>query len=163
MSKCKLGKKQSAVRWVLINVVMPRLEDLERGMEIATVFEDRHGDKPPMYFARYTHDNSIKISVFTPYDDKTLKGMFKKLGALTVRVDESGAGSWEHCHMFQVAKHLSGKKPEAVIGVTHWLHNMLNYTYVAEAANCATQAADILRRLAVRPNEVRNEDITKSA
>lgn len=140
-------------RWVMIQVGMTTVEEIDRGMEIATTFEDRHGGHPPMYFARYGADSTIRITVLTSQDNKTLKRHFRKLGTHSVRVTPRDGGSWEHCHMFQVAKHVFTKTPRDVQDVVHWLHNMLNYNYLAEVANCAEISNYFLSKMVKRPNE----------
>ena len=143
------GKK----RWVMIHVGMAHPDDLLRGMDIATTFEDRHGGKPPMYFARYTEDMTIRITVLTNQDNKSLKRHFKKLGNHSLKITERGGGSWEHCHMFHVAKHVFSKTPRDIQDVIHWLHCMCNYNYFQEVTNYAEALAWFTTNLVKRPNE----------
>jgi hypothetical protein len=150
----QLKGKVIPLRWMMILVTMPTPEELDRGMEIATTFEDRHGDKPPMYFARYTEDNTIRITVLTPQDNKTLRRHFRKLGAHKIKIVLRGGGSWEHCHAYQVAKHIFSKTPREVQDVVHWLHNMCNYNYLQEITNYAETSAMFMLHLIKRPNEV---------
>lgn len=137
----------------MVHVGMTHPDELLRGMEIATTFEDRHGGKPPMYFARYTEDNTIRITVLTNQDNKSLKHHLKKLGIHTVRITERGGGSWEHCHVFQVAKHIFPKTPRDVQDVIHWLHNMCNYNYLQEVTNYVEMSAWFSTNIIKRPNE----------
>jgi len=145
-------------RWVMIHVTMPRPEDLDKGMQIATTFEERHGGKPSMYFARYNEDNTIRITVLTAASAKDLKKCFKGLGAHSIRVVDRGGGSWEHCHMYQVAKHVCTKQPHEIQDVVHWLHNMCGYSYAQEATQHIEHSARIMAYLVKRPNEVRREN-----
>lgn len=140
-------------RWLMIHVGMTTPEEINRGMEIATTFEDRHGGHPPMYFARYTEDNTIRITVLTNQDNKTLKRHFRKLGAHSIKITERGGGSWEHCHAYQVAKHVFPKTPRDVLDVIHWLHNMCNYTYFQEITNYLEISHAFACGLVKRPNE----------
>lgn len=136
--KIKVRKREGhrpQKRWLMIHVGMAHPDELQRGMEIATTFEERHTGKPPMYFARYTEDNTIRITVLTNQDNKALKRHFRKLGVHSLRITERGGGSWEHCHMFQVAKHVFPKQPRDVLDAVHWLHNMCNYNYLQEITN----------------------------
>ena len=148
----KLGAKPGK-RWLMILATMTTPEELYRGMEVATTFEDRHGGHPPMYFARYTDDNTIRITVLTAQDNKTLKRHFRKLGIHSVKIAERGGGSWEHCHVYQVAKHVFGKTPRDVQDVVHWLHNMCNYNYMQEVANYAEISAIFMANMFKRPNQ----------
>ena len=145
------------LRWMLISVHMASAPDIDRGMEIATTFEERHGGKPPMYFARYNEDMTIRITVLTPQTDKELRKHFRRLGIHKLSIALRGGGSWEHCHMFQVAKHLFGKTPTAVLDVMHWMHNMCNYTYLQEMTNYVEQAGSYARYFIKRPGEVKQE------
>ncbi|MGV0949145.1 MAG: hypothetical protein ACOYB3_00635 [Azonexus sp.] len=152
-----------AKRWLMIHVGMVALEELDRGMDIATTFEDRHGGHPPMYFARYTEDMTIRITVLTNQDNRTLKRHFRKLGVHKLRITERGGGSWEHCHMYQVAKHVKPKTPRDVQDVVHWLHNMCNYNYLQEVTNYQETSASIMLRLIKRPNEPqRSAEVAKA-
>lgn len=148
-----LKGKTVPLRWAIIHVTMPSPEDLMRGMEIATTFEERHGNKPPMYFARYTEDNTIRITVLTSKTDKELKKLFVRLGAFKIKSETKGGGSWEHCHMYQVAKHCFGKKPVAIQEVIHWLYNMTNYNYLQECVSHASQINFFLSNMFRMPND----------
>jgi hypothetical protein len=121
-------------------------------MEIATTFEDRHGGHPPMYFARYTEDNTIRITVLTPKTDKELRKCFRRLGIFKILIMPKG-GSWEHCHMYQAAKHVFPKRPVAVQDVVHWLFNMLNYNYFQECSAHIQLSAHFMSGLIRLPNE----------
>lgn len=153
--KMKTSKKATAtgLRWMMVSLTMPSVEDLSRGMEITSTFEERHGGKPPLYFARYTEDNTIRISVLTHQDNKSLRRHFRGLGVHKLKITERGGGSWEHCHMFQVAKHLFPKTPEAIMDVIHWLHNMCGYTYMQEVTNYQELSSMFMRYFIKRPNE----------
>jgi hypothetical protein len=148
-----LKGKATPLRWMMINVHMVAAPEIERGMEIATIFEERHGGKPPMYFARYTDDMTIRITVLTPQTDKELKKHFRRLGIHKLRIVVRGGGSWQHCHMFQVAKHVFGKTPNEVQDVVHWLHNMCNYNYLQEITNYLATSANFACAIIRRPGE----------
>lgn len=143
--------KKLKKRWLLISVGLVSPEELNRGMEIATTFEDRHGNKPPMYFARYMEDNTVRITVLTDQDSRKLKRHFHDLGTHSLNISEHGGGSWAHCHAYQAAKHLFGKAPKEVQDVVHWMHNMCNYGYLQEIANYAEVSAFFLNAMVPRP------------
>lgn len=137
---------------MIIHLHMPLPQCLLEGMNIATRFEDRHGNHPPMYFARYSEDNTIRFTVLTNKDNRSLRRMFRGCGALRIEIKLKGGGSWEHCHMYSVAKHLFEKSPGAAQDVIHWLHNMLNYNYLQETRNHA-EMASLYLDIVSRPNE----------
>ena len=140
--------------WLAIDVVMPRVEDLSRGMEIATKFEDWHGGHPPMYFLTIPGINTIRIVANTGKNMRLIARKIKRLGALAVTASDRGAGHRENCHMYQVAKHLDGKPPSDVVDCVHLMHRMLNYTLSQELRNYL-QLADFLTTFVVRPHEKR--------
>lgn len=140
-------------RWLMIHVVMPTPEEINRGMEIATTFEDRHGGHPPMYFARYSEDNTIRISVITNQDNRKLKRHFNKLGVHSVKITDRDSGSWEHCHAYQLAKQVFGKSPKAVADPLHWVFNMCNYTYLQEVTTYMEIATWFMTNIVSRPGE----------
>lgn len=145
--------KKLKMRWVMIHVGMATPEELNRGMEIANTFEDRHGGHPPMYFARYTEDNTIRISVITDQDNRKLRRHFRKLGAHSIRITPRDGGSWEHCHAYQLAKHVFGREPKAIVDPIHWIFNMCNYTYLQEVTSYIETSAWFMTGIVRRPNE----------
>ena len=109
---------------------MPERKDLKHGMEIATKFEEDHGDKPPMYFSVFASENSIVITVRTKRDDRALRKLLKDIGAVTVNICEgvSNREIWASCHMYQVAKHLDSRRQECSIQAEIFhLYNMLGF------------------------------------
>ena len=143
-------KEKRRKAWTRINLVMATTDDLSRGMELATSFEDRHGGKPPMYFRRLLASNAVSIIVLTDRDKKHLRKCFSDMPVHSVSVEPLKAGdadicSWEYCHAYQAAKHLIAKMPRDIMRVSHAIHDMCNYStsqalrnYIDAAACCAT-------------------------
>lgn len=154
------------LRWAIIHVTMLSSQLLDESMNIVNKFEERHGGKPYLYFARYTEDSTIRITILTRKTDKELKQLFRRLhlGIFKVKAETKGGGSWEHSHMYQVAKHVFGKKPGDIQDVVHWLYNMCNYNYLQESACHVNLAAQFLGSIVRPPNyENKSQEIPTPA
>lgn len=144
-------KKQS-LRWIAIYLTMPTVSDLRRGMEIATKLEDRHGGHPAMCFGTISGENILEFSLFTVKDKSALRRMVRDSGAANTVIKEVGPVPWEHCHAYQVAKHLSDKpfSNSAIQAVILRLHCMLGCSITETALNHQEIATALVRSLTKR-------------
>lgn len=140
----KLGPEDTTYHWTKFKVTFAEMGHLVMAMPIAMAL---HGFEPSqyyrLYFARYTAPTfHVEYQVYSSKVDKVLKQVIwaecKKMKVKRPTIECSPCnGSPIHALAFKMALRMEsdGTNTLAMISdVTHWLSNMLGFTYAQEAA-----------------------------
>lgn len=153
--------RKASFKWHKLILSVPDQRDLVIAMPLARAIDTYREGCREMYFARYTAPQPHIEYQFMPRSELRPRPATGR--SLTWRQDLMAyvrricrgaglepklrmvpcTGSWVHAQAFRIACALEDQDINSaamVADLTHWLYNMLGFTYAQEAENCLKQA-----------------------
>lgn len=140
--------------WVKLILTVPEISDLVIAMPLARAIHFGLTGTVRLYFARYTAPKPhIEYQIHWADGDMSklpkllrdyVRTFCRKAKMKRPEIDfEKTNGSMAHAMAFELAlllEDVNGESMSMVRDVTHWLYNMLGYTYLQEAESMSAQA-----------------------
>jgi hypothetical protein len=153
--RCEIkARRKQKPQWLKIKATFRHQKQINTEALKYANWIDKRFSPEHLYFARYSADCSIEVSILTT---QSLAYVQREsswfIGVTKVKVTRRGTGSVAHAHAFRACNAIGSDiivSKLALRDVIHWMHNMLSFSYADEIRNYGEMVASLSAALGAK-------------